>query len=135
MAETPLTLGSKAMDAICMLFIMVPLASLSDYSFISKVSGLGTFVILSVIVAIGCYGLSLNGLTGFSRNMMDEESFWPKDFSSFSSWYGIVACKSCTARDCAFVFPFLFSNSTLLYSWFWYSPFYIQSTGINGKTY
>ena len=74
-----------------MLLIIIPLASLSDFSVIARVSALGTALIFLIFILIGSYGIHENGLTGFTN--ITEQRLWPNGVSGFSSWYGVVACK------------------------------------------
>ena len=83
--------GNKYLDTCGMLLIIIPLASLSDFSMISKVSALGTFVIIFVFALIGVYGVHENGYEGFT--MIRGQRIWPDHVSGFSTWYGVVSCK------------------------------------------
>lgn len=93
-ADTPFTMGSKIYDTLGMLLIIIPLASMSDFSLIAKVSAIGTSIIFAIFLLIGYYGIEENGLRGFSS--ISEQHLWPKTLSSFSSWYGVVACELST---------------------------------------
>ncbi len=108
-ADTPLTMGSKKLDAICMLLIIIPLASLSDFSLIAKVSAVGTSIILSIFLLIAFYGIQENGILGFS--CISEQNYWPSDFSSFSSWYGVVACKYLISSCVHYAFIYFFTHN------------------------
>ncbi len=89
--NTPFTLGNKYADACGMLLMLIPLASLSDFSIIARVSAMGFLLILFIFVIIGMYGIQENGFQGFTE--ISEQRIWPKDMSGFSSWYGVVSCK------------------------------------------
>lgn len=89
-ASTPLTTGSNNLDAICLLLIIGPLASLSDFSLIAKVSAIGTFIIFFIFISVGFYGIHENGIVDGLASI-PEQNLWPDGFSGFSSWYGVVA--------------------------------------------
>jgi hypothetical protein len=91
-ADTPVSSGVKYIDALVMLLILLPLASLTDFTLIAKISALGTSVIFLIFILIACYGIHENGFTGFTTASLSEQSLWPDGFSGFSSWYVSFLC-------------------------------------------
>lgn len=87
--DTPFTTGSKMIDALVLLIVIIPVLMLPNYESIARVSALGNSLILIVFVVIGVYGLQEYGTEGF--NLTSKKDLWPESFSAFSSWFGVCA--------------------------------------------
>lgn len=92
-ADTPITTGSQRSDALVMLILMTPICFLPNYEAIAKISALGINLIFAIFIVFMGFGFNLYGLEGFRSMSMDD--LWPHDFSDFSNWFGVAACKSC----------------------------------------
>lgn len=74
-----------------MLVIMTPVLFLPSYKSLAKISATGTFLIVTIFLFIAGYGLNLNGINGLE--ILTWNDLFPRSFSAFSNWFGIMVCK------------------------------------------
>uniref|UniRef100_A0A7S3Q796 Amino acid transporter transmembrane domain-containing protein n=1 Tax=Chaetoceros debilis TaxID=122233 RepID=A0A7S3Q796_9STRA len=92
-SETLLTTGSKRIDALWMIVAITPFLLPNSYEGAAHLSILGSGLIAAAFIVIGLYGIKENnndGLSGFGFHHLLSLSMWPRNFASFSKWFGVV---------------------------------------------
>jgi hypothetical protein len=110
-----------------MLIIMTPVLCLPSYKSIAKISAIGTLLIVAIFIFIAGYGLALNGIKGLQ--IITWNDLFPRSFSAFSNWFGIMVCKFVSQVGGLYAISIL-----PLCSWLWTRSLHFLSTGLYVRT-
>mmetsp|Transcript_35772 Transcript_35772/g.54231 ORF Transcript_35772/g.54231 Transcript_35772/m.54231 type:complete len:506 (+) Transcript_35772:543-2060(+) len=90
-ANTPFTTNSKALDTLWTIFIIVPIASVPNFKYLSNFSAMGIFAIFFTFIIVTIYGIQQNGsiINGLSQISWSEH-MWPKNITAASNWFGVI---------------------------------------------